>query len=131
MRRIYHGDSRTYRRRLASCMGLRLNRKKGSCRRRPWISQRDVQGAPNNLVRELEVERRLHNYLRMSSAVMPIVQVANFRFAHSGTFMQSADREWRVYNGGLGPNGFLRAEPLVRGRPGRGKFPFSRKPKAF
>ena len=76
---------------LLSIYLLLKRRKKGSKRFfwiKPWIARHDEQGAYYNLVRELEVDGTLRNYLRMSKAlfdfiverVTPIIQRTNTNF---------------------------------------------------
>jgi hypothetical protein len=68
-------------------------RKKRSCWKRPWIARRDEQGAYTNLVRELELDGSLHNYLRITKTqfddivarVTPLIKRQNTTFQASIT----------------------------------------------
>ena len=63
-------------------------RKNRSCWRRPWIARHDEQGAYYNLIRELEVDNDLCNYLRITKVqfddivarVTPVIQWVNTNF---------------------------------------------------
>jgi hypothetical protein len=63
------------------------------CWRQPWIAKHDELGAYSNLVRELEVDGSLRNYLRMTKAqfdnivtrVTPVLQRSNTTFRASIT----------------------------------------------
>lgn len=61
------------RKKAAALLGIYLLLKKRrstkrSCRRKSWVALRDELGAYSNLVRELQVEGTLRNYLRMTTA---------------------------------------------------------------